>query len=501
MGERDRLVAGRYRLGERIGAGAMGIVWRARDERLRRTVAVKQLLVRPGLDAVGTEEARSRAMREARIAARLQHPNAVTVYDVAEHDDQPWLIMEYVPSRSLGAELAERGPLPPYRVARIGSQVAAALAAAHDAGVVHRDVKPGNVLIAADGTAKITDFGISRAVDDVVLTATGLLSGTPAYLAPELAQGGLPVSASDVFSLGSTLYAAVEGQPPFGTGDNPLALLHTVAAGAVTPPRNAGPLTEVLMSLLAREPDARPTMREAADRLAAVADTGALVADRAADPGQAWTSPVPPVVDRRPVPPGPVSPPIGLPIPAALPRTRIDPRPPGPAVPPPRPVRRNRALRVLLVAAVAVAVVAAGVVVLTQLSAGVQRAAGGTVVTTAAPPATTVRPTVVDGTPTVAAMTALLTTYYGLLPDRQDAAWRLLAPSYQQRTGLVSFHEFYNHIRAVSVENIHRVSGNVLAATVVFTTDRGVVSHEPYRFVIVPGRHGLLIADARAATP
>jgi len=269
--DHDRLIAGRYRLGEQIGVGAMGIVWRARDERLRRTVAVKQLLLQPGLDERQAAEARARAMREARIAARLQHQNVVIVYDVVEDGGAPWLIMEYVPSRSLAMVMRESGPLPPYQVADIGAQAAAGLAAAHANGVIHRDVKPGNVLLGDDGTVKITDFGISRAVDDAVLTATGLITGTPAYLAPELAKGGEPAPSSDVFALGSTLYAAVQGAPPFGFNENPLALLYIVANGTVSPPPNGGPLTPVLMRLLGTDPHDRPTMRQVhVDRYATV---------------------------------------------------------------------------------------------------------------------------------------------------------------------------------------------------------------------------------------
>jgi serine/threonine protein kinase len=267
-----RAVAGRYRLVERIGSGAMGVVWRAHDERLHRTVAVKELLLAPGLSTGETDEAIQRAMREGRIAARLHHPNAISVFDVVEEDGVPCLVMEYLPSRSLSAVMAERGALPPREVARIGAQVAAALAAAHSAGIVHRDIKPGNVLLGDDGTVKITDFGISRATDDVTVTKTGLIAGTPAYLAPEVALGRDPAPPSDVFSLGSTLYAAVEGEPPFGLSENTLGLLHAVAAGQINPPQHAGPLADVLRYLLRADPTERPTAGKTRDVLHAVAD-------------------------------------------------------------------------------------------------------------------------------------------------------------------------------------------------------------------------------------
>ncbi|MBF6331330.1 protein kinase domain-containing protein [Nocardia transvalensis] len=268
----DRLIAGRYRLGDPIGTGAMGVVWRATDVRLRRTVAVKQLLLAPGLTRSQALEAKMRAMREGRIAARLHHQNAVTVFDVAEEDGQPWLVMEYVDAPSLAALMREKGPLDPQEVARIGAKVAGALAAAHDAGIVHRDVKPANILVSDSGTVKITDFGISRAVGDVTVTSTGFLAGTPAYLSPEIARGENPEPSSDVFALGSTLYAAVEGAPPFGEGDNPLAVLHSVARAQVPEPKRAGPLGPVLMALLAAEAADRPSMRKAQEALEAVAE-------------------------------------------------------------------------------------------------------------------------------------------------------------------------------------------------------------------------------------
>ncbi|MEV6772195.1 protein kinase [Nocardia sp. NPDC051030] len=268
----DRLIAGRYRLTDPIGTGAMGVVWRATDVRLRRTVAVKQLLLGPGLSRSAAIEAKMRAMREGRIAARLHHPNAVTVFDVAEEDGQPWLVMEYVDAVSLAALMREKGLIAPAEVARIGAKVAAALAAAHKAGIVHRDVKPANILVADDGTVKITDFGISRAIGDVTVTSTGFLAGTPAYLSPEVARGENPEPSSDVFALGSTLYASVEGMPPFGEGDNPLAVLHSVARARVPEPKHAGALAPVLMDLLAAEAEGRPTMEQAAERLQAVAE-------------------------------------------------------------------------------------------------------------------------------------------------------------------------------------------------------------------------------------
>ncbi|MER7864975.1 protein kinase [Amycolatopsis japonica] len=265
------MIAGHYRLVEQIGSGAMGVVWRAIDVRLERSVAVKQILPQPGVSEAERDNMRQRAMREAKNAARFQHPNAIVVFDIAEHGGDPCLVMEYLNGPSLSAIIADEGTLPLGRVAKIGEQVASALVAAHRAGIVHRDVKPGNILIDESGTAKITDFGISRAAGDMTLTQTGLIGGTPAYLAPELARGSDPVPSSDVFALGATLYQAIEGQTPYGNSSNQLALLYAAANGQINPPQQAGAATALLMSLLRTEPTERPTMAEARERLAALA--------------------------------------------------------------------------------------------------------------------------------------------------------------------------------------------------------------------------------------
>ncbi|WAL66959.1 serine/threonine-protein kinase [Amycolatopsis cynarae] len=265
--DEGRLIAGRYRLQRRIGGGAMGVVWLAKDELLDRTVAVKQLLLSPNLSKEDAEHARKRSSREARIAARLQHRHAITVFDVADDDGLPVLIMEYLPSRSLSEVQSDRGALPPAEVARIGAQAAHALAAAHDAGIVHRDVKPGNILLGDDGITKITDFGISKATDDGTLTGSGSFAGTPAYLSPEAARGEKPSPASDVFSLGATLYTIVEGRFPYGETENQMAMLYAAAAGRFNPPQKAGPLTEPLNRMMRLDPAERPTMAEVAAEL------------------------------------------------------------------------------------------------------------------------------------------------------------------------------------------------------------------------------------------
>ena len=268
MTERGDVLAGRYRLVHRVATGGMGSVWEAWDELLQRRVAIKELLPQPGLSQEDAAIARSRVIREARITARLHHPHAVTLYDVIDHHGQPCLILQYVPSQTLSSLLAERGlPGVPF-VTAVGAEVADALAAAHRVGIIHRDVKPSNVLITPTGAAMITDFGISHAAGDVSLTSTGMVSGTPAFLAPELARGGPSGFPADVFSLGATLYAALEGTPPFGTDLNAMAILHRVASGQIIPPRRSGPLTTLLGEMLAAEPAARPAMSTVARILA-----------------------------------------------------------------------------------------------------------------------------------------------------------------------------------------------------------------------------------------
>jgi serine/threonine protein kinase len=263
----DDLIAGRYRLVELIGSGGMGAVWQAWDERLHRTVALKQLSLAPGLSPAEADLANERAMREARITARLSHPYAISIYDVVEHEGRPCIVMQFVPSVTLASVLTDVGTLKPEEAIQVGSQIASALAAAHQAGITHRDVKPGNILIADDGSALISDFGISHALGDATLTSTGLIHGTPAFIAPEVARGAEATLASDVFSLGSTLYAALEGEPPFGRDPNTIALLHKVAAGEFPPPQRAGPLTFLLEQMLSRDPADRPSMKDVATRM------------------------------------------------------------------------------------------------------------------------------------------------------------------------------------------------------------------------------------------
>ncbi|MDP9241137.1 MAG: serine/threonine protein kinase, partial [Actinomycetota bacterium] len=251
-----RVITGRYRLDSKIGQGGMGTVWRAYDEFLGRTVAVKEIDL-PRLADFDQGELRERALREARAAARLTHPNVVVVHDVVVEDGNPWIVMALVEAESLADVLRSRGPLPPARVAQIGLAVLGALETAHAAGIVHRDVKPANVLLARDGRIVLTDFGIATLEGDPSLTSAGLLLGAPAYIAPERAGGDRPGPASDLWSLGATLYAAVEGRPPYEQ-DSPMATLSALMTEDPPPPRIAGALTPALLGLLQRDPSRRP---------------------------------------------------------------------------------------------------------------------------------------------------------------------------------------------------------------------------------------------------
>jgi serine/threonine protein kinase len=213
--EPGRLLAGRYRLGAIIGRGGMGMVWRARDELLARDVAVKEIILPPEMEDAEQEAGRRRAVREAQMAARLRHPNVVGIYDIVEDDGRLAIVMELVPFGSLRDTIRDHGPLPPTQAARIGLGVLAGLRAAHEAGVVHRDVKPANILLGPEDRVVLTDFGIAKAVDSPTLTTSGILIGSPAYLAPERARGQPAGAPAGLWGLGASLYTAVEGRPPF----------------------------------------------------------------------------------------------------------------------------------------------------------------------------------------------------------------------------------------------------------------------------------------------
>ncbi len=266
-----RILAGRYRLAKALGGGGMGTVWLALDLLLNREVAVKEVSPPADVSAAEGEMLRERTMHEARTAARLNHPNIVTIYDVVEDSGRPWLVMELVPARSLRDIVLEDGPLRPRQAARVGLQLLGALRAAHELGILHRDVKPGNVLMNHDGRAMLTDFGIARSQDSPALTTTGVLLGTPAYIAPERARGEPGGPQSDLWSLGATLYAVVEGRPPFDRG-GALATLTAVVTEDADEPRRSGPLRPVISGLLRKDQAGRLGPAEAERMLRRIAE-------------------------------------------------------------------------------------------------------------------------------------------------------------------------------------------------------------------------------------
>ncbi|MEI4273243.1 serine/threonine-protein kinase [Klenkia sp. LSe6-5] len=509
-------VAGRYRLSARIGGGGMGAVWLGTDERLGREVAVKQLVIPVGTTPEVAAEQRARTMREGRIAARVHHPHAISVYDVADDAGVPWLVMEHLPSRSLAAVLSADGVLPVQQVAQIGAQLADALVATHAAGIVHRDVKPGNVLVGRgerlEGLVKITDFGISHATGDVRLTQTGMVTGTPAYLSPEVARGEEPGPAGDVWSLGATLFTALEGQPPFGSSGNSLEQLYRVAAGQPGRPVRSGALTPVLERMLTTDPAARPSMGEVRDTLARIA------AGSDGDVTAVMTARTP----LRPVPPPPRDP-TRTDLPAAGARPGTSSRPvvaDRPAAPARRAARRPA--------------IAAGVVVLLLLVGGgtwwATRGTDGpttasptpTTTSVAAPPAdapvptttgqTTPEQTTAPTTPapteaptgqpevvTAAEVSQAITDYYALLPDDPRDAYRLTGPTLQGVISEKGYRDFWKQFDDVVLGPVTATDGSLVAtAQVTFVEDDeddGGEQVEQHRFTLVEGPDGRLLVD------
>ncbi|MGH3340030.1 MAG: protein kinase domain-containing protein [Propionibacteriaceae bacterium] len=522
MAEPKALIADRYRLLDRVGSGGMGVVWEGRDERLERRVALKQLHRQSGASTREAEVANQRAMREARLTARLQHPHAVPVFDAVEQDGQLWIVMPFIPSVTLAAVLEQGGPLQPDEAAKVGAQVASALAAAHAVGIVHRDVKPGNIFIAEDGAALISDFGIARALGDATLTSSGMIHGTPAYLAPEVARGSGANFASDVFSLGSTLYSALEGSPPFGTGDNTIALLHRVASGQFPPPQHSGPLTPVIMHMLSTETSERPSMSAVADALSRLATQGSSGEEAltlaASDEGSRDEETTPAAYsghDRRQA--------TG-PSPAAAPKSPVASAPASQAQRPTE-LRRRRGLA----AAVAVvALIGIGILV-TALLVNDRRTANPTVdtgpSTSAAPastklstpaatpsapspsptasapqqdpapkptqprsraPSPTTAPTV-RGTPTATELRGAITSYYALMPRNTDAAWPQMTASYQTNHagGRQAYQRFWDAVSKITVADVRGNPPDSAQATLTYYFKDGRVVRErtAYRLV------------------
>ncbi len=543
------LVADRYRLVNLLGSGGMGVVWQAWDERLERPIALKMLRTQPELTDGEREVATKRAMREARITAGLHHPHAVTVFDVVEHEGQPCIVMQLIESTPLSMLLREHGTLGPREAARIGAQVASALAAAHKMRIVHRDVKPGNILITADGSAMISDFGISHALGDATITATGMVHGTPAYLAPEVARGQPSTFASDVFSLGSTLYAMLEGAPPFGADKNAIALLHRVARGEHPASKHAGPLKPLLRSMLSADPKRRPAMQSIAPRLAgmyegpdaaaasvlptvpltaaapavpavdastvetaetrqleATAETQRLAGSTAETErlaGAAASAEVAKQVRSRPSPPAPARPPGHRPTPPAV----VE------AEPEAHPTRRGRVgawVGVLLL--VGVLALGGGVFLFRQLLPDAGNAGDAlpseTPAASPTPDAATSPPAVppetqsapVDPPPPPPAEEAdppaptaeqrivdAVTSYYALMPGDLDNAWSLMTADYQVNHvgGREAYGAFWGSVASVGITDVSAVPPDGAQATLTYTFTDGSVVQEVTAYQVV----------------
>ncbi|MFI0230178.1 serine/threonine-protein kinase [Streptomyces sp. NPDC017086] len=396
------LIAGRYRLADSIGSGGMGRVWRAHDEVLHRMVAVKELTA--ALYATGSDQtvllARTRA--EARAAARINHSAVVTVHDVLEHDGRPWIVMELVEGGSLADLVKERGRVEPAEAARIGLWVLRALRAAHTAGVLHRDVKPGNVLLGADRRVLLTDFGIAQIEGDSTITRTGEVVGSVDYLAPERVRGHDPGPASDLWALGATLYTAVEGRSPFRR-TSPLSTMQAIVEEDTGEPQHAGPLGPVIAALLRKDPARRPGTDEAEQMLAEAAEGRRPRTAQAFVPAQGGGAPAHGPEHRGQGHPGQGHPgqgysthdhpgqghagqghlghgPAGYPTGAALPAaaapvplvTAVAPVPPGGSLPP----RPRRRLRVLALVVALAAVLGAGAAVAVREWNGLEQTDG-----------------------------------------------------------------------------------------------------------------------------
>lgn len=500
MTESTDLIAGRYRLAAQIGVGGMGVVWRARDEVLGRTVAVKELAVPSALSQGGGEDSR-RAMREARIGARLHHPNVIGIYDIVDHERRPFLIMEYLASRSLSQLMASGEFVPPREAAGIGAKLAAALTAAHDAGIVHRDVKPGNVLLGDDGSVKLTDFGISRAVGDTTVTASGILLGTLGYLAPETAHGQPADARSDVYALGATLYAAVEGHPPFGDDDNAVALMYRIVHEQIIPLRNAGPLEPVLLWMLQRDPALRPTMTQARRALEAIESGGGKDAAKAVPTEAAATSP--------PATSAPPAPPAGTEAGAAT----------SGAPEQPRQRRRSLALIGALIAAVLLGLGGWALAALPGHSQSPPPVAGSSAhashAASSAPVSASAHPLSHPATAATSAsaqrsasatatsqdiaaqLVSTISDYYKLVPGNLDQAWTWMTSDYQQNHagGRNGYESFWSQIQRVSVSGVTANPPSVFA-TIGYYYKNGSTAVERTQFGMVQQQGRWLIASS-----
>jgi len=497
-------IAGRYRIERPIGRGGMGTVWLCRDERLERDVAIKQIGTLPGETAPDL----ARAMREARSSAALNHPHVVSIYDVVEEGGHIWLVMEYVASRTLAQVIGQDGPMSPEATVEIGVQIAEALLATHAAGTIHRDVKPGNILVTLEGVAKISDFGIARAHDQSQLTRSGQVIGTPMYFAPELARGEKPTPAADVWALGASLYAAVEGHPPYEDQPNALALLATIASNPPTQTRRAGFLKEPIERMLDPDPGSRWTMADAAHVLERLRKRPPQPPLR--EPTIELTRPrdLAPVVV-----PVAISPPTGT---AA--RTTES---PGGGATAPEGLRARREPGALMLAGLAGLVALAAVIGFLLVQSGPDdrssaqdpsgnspTARASTTAGSSTSPSATSTPTTSQPTATPSATKPTSTpetvkgasaeqfvrSYYAALPSRTQGAWSALSPGFQDKIGgYGNYQGFWSTVSRVSVGNTTPAGDNAVDVSLSYTRSDGGTEREVRRLFLEPGPTGYLI--------
>jgi serine/threonine protein kinase len=395
------VIAGRYSLDREVGRGGTGAVWLGRDEVLGRPVALKRIGLLPGADRTDL----TRAEREAKLSARLHHPHVVSIFDAVVDDDSDswWLVMEYVDGVDLSRLVRERGPIAPDQAASLLAQAADALAAAHAAGIVHRDVKPSNILVDRAGQVKLTDFGIARIATDPALTVTGMVTGSPAYLAPEVAAGARGDEASDVWSLGATMFHVLEGRPPYDLGDNVIGGLYRIVHEEPPRPTDAGWLTPLLEATMVRDPSRRWSMQQ----VHAYLDSGVA----------------PPVMS------DPTSTQVLTPVPAEpTPPATVPPPAPAPA-PPAGGARRSPSWLWLLGFALVLLLAVVGYVLLTHRGSDSGGAANGPTGTgSSSAPSTSKKPT-------EKGIEAFIRDYVATVSTDPSKSWMMLTPKFQEESG------------------------------------------------------------------
>lgn len=485
-------IAGRYRIEREVGRGGMGSVWLATDDRLGRTVAIKEVGHLPGESVPDL----ARAMREARSSAALNHRNVVSVYDAIEEGDHIWLVMEYVPGRTLSQIVAQEGPMAPERAAWIGAQVADGLAAAHELGTVHRDVKPGNILVTDDDVAKISDFGIARTFGEEQLTQSGLMTGTPGYFSPELARGAEPAPASDVWALGATLYAAVEGQSPYPEHSNALAMLATIARDAPPAPERAGPLAEPISRMMDPDVDRRWGMTDCAHALHRI--HASRTSDHTREQTAAFAAVPAPAVAHDPEP---TPEPVPAQAPEAVAATTAG---------------RSRTRRILLLVGAVALVVLVTAVALSLLGEpdDTEPAASEPTPTSSAseeksdqePTPQESEPAPEESEPAPEETTeeeppaptgggqGFVADYYSVLPDDTETGWSLLSEDYQAQTSFEDYDGFWQTIDSVTVDDTQPDGPDAVLVTLTYTSD-GSSEQETRRIYLERSGDSYLITD------